>query len=264
MSSYSCVVPVEWERLWGELVPAWLSLLAGEIDPAAFRARYLPSGVEAAEWVDPDERYLASAEYLALFAQRPLSPPYEAENLHPRLDDSESPKAWLINDDEYLLLDAIAQSAVVDLSGEDRFAGTLYSTWKQHWGSRQVAGTKNFFHFLDCAYESSWKRDAHCYACTRRPGTASPRLFELFEALFLFRRALPGAVVACHPPSWPAHDSFCLAGYLAPGEVRQLAVELDAWDAPGAAQDEGFLLFVDRVRRSAESDRGLLTLHAAM
>lgn len=264
MSSYSCVVPVEWERLWGDLVPAWLSLLAGEIEPAQFRARYLPAGVQPEGLIDPHERYHASPEYLALFARHALSPPYTAQDVRAGLGRGDSAQQRLPNNDEYLLLDAISQSVVVDLPGEDRFAGTAFSIWEEHWGSRQVAGTKNFFHFLRCAYELTWERERQYYACARRPDAASPRLFELFEALLLFQRVLPGAIVARCPPSWPAHDSLRLGGYLDPDEVRQLAAELDAWNAPEAVQDEWFWMFVDRVRRSAEADCGLLTLHAAM
>lgn len=264
MSSYNCVVPVDWARLWDELVPAWLSLLAGEIGPAEFRARYLPAGEEDEAWIDPREHYHAAPEYLAVFARRPLSPPYAAQDLRVRLGGDGFPEPWRLHNDEYLLLDAIGQSATVDLPGEDRFADTVYSLWKQHWGSRQVAGSKNLFHFVYCVYEWSWQRERGYYACARRPGAAPPRLFEFFEDLFLFRRALPGAIIAECPPSWPAHENFCVAGYLAPDETRRLLVELEAWEAPQQAQDEWLALFVDRVRRCADAGHGLLTLHGGL
>lgn len=217
MSSYICVMPVDWQRLWNQLVPAWLDLLAARIEPAAFRARWLPHGSE-----DPA--------------------PIEA--------------------DEFLLLDAIHQSIAVDLPGQDRFAGDPQGVSRYHGGCKQVAGTKNLFPFVRAAYDWDWKPEQRLYSCVRRSGLGHARLFELLEALLLYRRTLPGDSIVAEAPSWPGHDGLSYAGYLAPAEVAELSLELKRWRTADTEGDLLFELFADRVSRSADAGCGLLSIQA--
>ncbi|QQP96952.1 hypothetical protein [Lysobacter enzymogenes] len=262
MSSYNCVMPVDWRRLWGELVPAWLELLAGRIGSMAFRARYLPHGSEYPEPIDPQESYGVPARYLALFAQRPLSPPYVSEEL--RASWGREPMRWQLPAEvsEFLLLDAIRQSAAVDLPGEDRYASDIHAVSTYHGGRKQVAGVKNLFPFVRSAYELDWQREKTLYECVRRPGAGRERLFELLEDLLLYRRTLPGDHIALQSPSWPAHDYLSYAGYLAPAEVAELDLELQGWQSADNEGDLSLALFADRVGRSADAGYGLLTIHA--
>ena len=49
MSSCDCVLPIDWERLWGDLVPSWLDLLAGRLTTQEFYVRRVPLGDEILE-----------------------------------------------------------------------------------------------------------------------------------------------------------------------------------------------------------------------
>lgn len=262
MSSYNCVMPVDWQRLWSQLVPAWLDLLAARIEPAAFRARWLPHGSEDPAPIEADGSYRVPDWYLALFAQRPLSPPYASDALQ-ALPGAE-PWRWPAPSeaDEFLLLDAIHQSIAVDLPGQDRFAGDPHGVSRYHGGCKQVAGTKNLFPFVRGAYDVDWKPEQWLYSCVRRPGLGHARLFELLEALLFYRRTLPGDSIVAHAPSWPGGDGLSYAGYLAPAEVAELSLELKRWRTADTEGDLLFELFADRVSRSADAGCGLLAIHA--
>lgn len=257
MSSYNCVMPVDWQRLWDELVPAWLELLAGRIEPAAFRALYLPHGSEYPELIQPVESYIVPARYLALFAQRPLSPPYASEELLALWGGEPMP----YETDGFLLLDAIRQSVAVDLPGEDRYDDDWRAVSTYRGGRKQVAGAKNLFPFVAIAYELDWKPEQHLYRCARRPGAVSDRLFELLEALLFYRRTLPGDGIVRQSPSWPGYDDLSYGGYLAPAEVAELNLELKGWQVADIDGGLSFDLFADRVSRSADAGCGLLTIH---
>ena len=259
MSSYSCVVPVDWHLLWEDVIPAWLSLLAGSITPSEFYARYLPAGDMYGDLLEDD--YAAPARYLSLFPA-PLHPPYSRAKLH---EDAEYPKYCEAPDSiAYLLEEAIKQSAAVNLTGDDPYAGDYYASTDARFTARQVAGTKNRYAFLETAFEVNWCPETSHYSYSRRKDGTSAQLQELFESLFLYQRVIPGVWSPSESPIWPGYDDLSFAGYLSPGEVARLWDEMSRWESHTAVEDELFPLFTDRVKRAAESDYGLLTIHAGL
>jgi hypothetical protein len=261
MSSYSCVLPVDWDLLWERVLPAWLSVLSGSVEPREFYTKYVPAGDEYGDLLE--ERYSAPVEYLSLFTEC-LHPPYLRVNLH----NSGKCSAFLQFADStacpYLLEVAIKQTAAVNLPGSDPYSDDYFACINHHSGRRLVAGTKNVYHFLESAFEVDWRPQNHHYAYSRRRQGASPELQELFESLFLYQRSLPGAWFPPQSPTWPGYDDLSFSGYLSPAEVKSLRDELAFWGKPSPAQDALFQLFTDRVRRAGDSGFGLLTIHAGL
>ncbi|MGW8394799.1 hypothetical protein [Pseudoduganella sp. HUAS MS19] len=259
MSSYSCVIPVDWRLLWEDVIPAWLSLLAGSMTPAEFYARYLPAGDMYGDLFD--DRYAAPAEYLSLFPA-PLCPPYSRAKFHEYPEYSgycEAPDS-----SSYMLEEAIKQSAAVTLMGYDPYAGDYCASTDARFMARQVAGTKNQYTFLETAFEVNWCQETSHYSYTRREKGTSAQLQELFELLFLYQRLIPGVWSPSESPMWPGYDDLSFAGYLSPGEVTRLWDELTRWESRGVVEDELFPLFSDRVKRASESGCGLLTIYAGL
>lgn len=261
MSSYSCVVPIDWPLLWDEIVPAWLSVLSGSLEASAFYASYVPAGDEYGDLLS--ESYAAPRDYLSLFTT-PLHPPYFDTELritgkcaafHRVADSTASP---------YLLEAAIKQTATVNLTGLDPYDGNYYASTNDPSGTKQVAGTKNRYPFLEGAFEIVWQPQMHHYTYSRRHQGATARLQELLESLFLYLHVIPGTWFPSSPTTWPGYDDLSFAGYLSPSEVKVLQEELALWEVPDLETDMTFLVFIDRVRRAAESDLGLLTIHAGL
>jgi hypothetical protein len=261
MSSYSCVIPVNWSLLWVEVIPAWLAVLAGSVDASAFYARYVPAGDVYGDLLS--ESYAAPRDYLSLFTT-PLHPPYfdvelrftgKCAEFHRVADSTASP---------HLLEAAIKQTAGVNMSGLDPYAGLHYASTNDAYGAIQVAGTKNRYPFLEGAFEVMWQQQMHHYTYSRRQQGATSRLQGLLESLFLYLRVIPGTWFPSSPNTWPGYDDLSFAGYLSPSEVKVLLEELVLWEVPHLETDLTFLLFVDRVRRASESGLGLLTIHAGL
>lgn len=257
MSSYSCVVPVNWNVLWEQVLPAWLSVLSGSLAASEFYARYVPGGDEFGGFLE--ENYSASFEDLSQFTA-PLQPPYLRANLH----DSGKCSTFLQPDFPYLLEAAIKQTAAVNLPGSDPFAGNYFASFDTPSGRMQVAGTKNSYSFLESAFEENWKPRDSLYTYSRRQNGGSVQLQELLEALFLYQCVIPGTWFPSQSPAWPGYDDLSFAGYLSPTQVKSLKDQLAIWEVPSLVHDDEFLLFSDRVKRSAESNCGLLTIHAGL
>lgn len=259
MSSYSCVIPVNWTLLWEDVIPAWLSLLAGSLTPEEFYARYVPAGDEYGDLLEDD--FVAPAKYLARFPT-PLHPPYASAKLREFAECFEYrsvPDAA-----SYLLEAAIKQSAAVNLLGDDPYAGNYYANTDDRSGKKQVAGTKNLYSFLGAAFEVKWCPETRQYSYSRKEGTRA-RLQELFESLFLYQQVIPGVWFPSESPIWPGYDDLSFAGYLSPSQVVQLNEELGRWECDIVEDEyELYSLFANRVRRAAESGYGLLTIHEGL
>jgi hypothetical protein len=259
MSSYSSVVPVDWIRLWNDVLPAWLSVLSGSMDPSLFYAKYVPEGDPYGDLLD--ERYIAPPDYLSLFG-KPLSPPYSRHALH----DSGKCADFLATADlsasPYLLTAAIEQTAAVKLSEDDPHASNFFASIRTPSDLKQAAGTKNLYAFLEAAFDVRWNAPKHHFNYSRRQDSgSSAQLHELLEALFLYQCGLPGAWFPLESPTWPGYDDLSFAGYLSPIQVEHLRDELAAWDAAPHANPL-FALFLERVQRSSDSGLGLITIHA--
>jgi hypothetical protein len=259
MSSYSCVIPVDWRLLWEGVIPAWLAVLAGSMTPAEFYARYVPAGDIYGDLLEDD--YVAPARYLSLFPA-PLHPPYSRAKLHECPDYSEYCQA--ADSISYLLEEAIKQSAAVNLMGEDPYAGNYYASTDARFVKIQVAGTKNQYSFLESAFEVNGCPGKSHYNYSRRKDGTSTQLQELFESLFLYQRIIPGVWSPSESPVWTAHDDLSFAGYLSPGETVRLWGELKRWESRTGIEDELFPIFTDRVKRAADAGYGLLTIHAGL
>jgi hypothetical protein len=259
MSSYSCVLPVDWQLLWEDVLPAWLSLLAGAITPAEFYARYVPAGDMYGDLLE--DHFVAPAKYLSLFAA-PLHPPYSRAKFHEYSGYSEYCHAP--DSISYLLAEAIKQSAAVNLKGSDPFAGSYYASTDVHFVKKQVAGTKNQYAFLETAFHVNWCPETSHYRYSRREEGTSNQLQQLFESLFLYQQIIPGVWSPSESPIWPGYDDLSFAGYLSPGEVMRLCDELDRWESRALVECDAYPLFADRVKRAADSGYGLLTIHAGL
>ena len=261
MSSYSCVIPVNWSILWGAVIPAWLSVLSGSLEASAFYAKNVPSEDEYGDLLNAS--YAAPSDYLSLFAT-PLHPPYFDVELQRTGKCAEFRLVADSTASPYLLEAAIKQTAAVDLAGLDPYAHLHGASTTGFFGAKQVAGTKNRYSFLEGAFEVLWQPQMHHYHYSRRHEGTTIRLQELFESLFLYLRVIPGTWFPASPATWPGYDDLSFAGYLSPSEVKVIQEELTLWKTPDLAEDVTFMLFKDRVRRAAESGLGLLTIHAGL
>ncbi|HZS05794.1 MAG TPA: hypothetical protein VFD58_13225 [Blastocatellia bacterium] len=171
-----------------------------------------------------------------------------------------------------LLFDAIRHSAGEELPGEDPFEKQPWNGFysRSHYEPFiQVAGTKSRFHWINELFEETgWHQkydESQSYYSFRSNGAADDSLLALISKLFLAERTLPGVWMFGPPLSWPACDDIALQGYLAPGEVKELADRIDHLEFLVRQQDdELFPLFADRVRRSVASGQGLVTMHGAL
>ncbi|WP_457329554.1 hypothetical protein [Rhizobacter sp. P5_C2] len=256
MSSYSCVVPLDWQALWERVLPAWLAVRAGAMPAGEFYAKYVPAGDAYGDLLTDD--FSAPADHLALF-NSPLQPPY----LRIDLRDSSQRTGFLKVADSgvYLLAAAITQTAVVNLPGNDPFADDVFGGLRDPSGLKQVAGTKNRYAFLEAAFDVRWEPQRLSYYAYSRREEAPPRLQELLESLFLYERVLPGCWFAPQSPAWPGFDDLSFAGYLSPVEVIALRDQLTSWEGASVVEDPLFPIFADRVNRAAMHELGLLTVH---
>lgn len=258
MSSYSCVIPIDWHMLWSQVLPAWLAVRSGVMPAEEFYERYVPAGDQYGDLLEDD--FGMPVEQLVVFSA-PLHPPYL------RIDAAGS--GWRsgfckgADSGVYLLDAAIKQTAAVSLPGSDPFADCIFASLDDLSGPKQVAGTKNLYRFLEAAFDVRWLPQQGYYAYSRRE-ESSARLQELLESLFLYERALPGCWIADQSPAWPGFDDLSFAGYLSPSEVKVLCDELTSWERDVASDDPQFLIFLDRVRRAAMLELGLLTVHAGL
>lgn len=259
MSSYSCVVPLDWQALWERVLPAWLALRAGTMPAGEFYAKYVPAGDPYGDLLTDD--FSAPVDHLSLF-NAPLQPPY----LRIDVRDSSQRTGFLKVADSgvYLLAAAITQTAVVNLPGNDPFEDDMFGSLRDPSGRKQVAGTKNLYAFLEAAFNVRWQPQQASYIAYSRSEKSPLRLQELLEALFLYERVLPGCWLADQSPTWPAFDDLSFAGYLSPIEVMALEEQLTSWEGDCLVEDPLFSIFVDRVHRAAMHELGLLTVHAGL
>lgn len=262
MSCCSCVVPVDWDILWGRVVPGWLDVLSGVTTQREFYDEFVPLGNEDAQYIMGLDQPLRTPEgYLSLF-KHASDEPVLASAVAGTLAYADFAKSVDCFDSTFLLSLAIKHSAAVDLPGPDAFADDL---WLAHLTEPrvQVVGTKNDFKFLEIHFEQEWKERDGNYRYRRKAGR-DPAFQQLLEFLFLYVRAFPGSWIHAPSSCWPGSDDYSIAGYLSPAEVRALSQAIRGWtenDNDGWNPAE---LFVDRVVRAAESQLGLITLHAGL
>jgi len=262
MSSYSCVIPVDWALLWEDVIPAWLSLLAGSITPHEFYARYVPAGEEYGELL-LDEGYAESANFLSLFPV-PLRPPFSRDKLHEISECLRIPHDINSVSCLAMLAAAIKQSAAINPVPDDPYVGDYFAFTEDRSGKKLAAGTKNLYSFLETAFEVCYNSETHLYHYFRRTEGTSNQLHTLFESLFLYQRVIPGTWFPSDSPIWPGFDDESFAGYLSPREVALLWNELVHWESRTLVEDCLYPLFADRVKRAAEAGYGLLTIHAGL
>lgn len=260
MSSSNCVVPVDWDVLWGRVVPGWMDVLAGGRTVRQFYGEFMPLADEYQEYIQFDEPFRAPGSYLSLF-------PRASDGLVRANDVACSPayaefeKAVDTWQATFLVCLAIKHTAAVDLPGTDAFADDC---WLAHLTKPpiQVAGTKNSFDFLEALFESEWRQQEHRYRHSRKPG-CDAAVQELLESLFLYVRAFPGTCIHVPSSSWPATNEDSIAGFLNPAEVRALSYVVNDWPL---TEESSVVpaLFRDRVVRAAENKLGLITLYDAL
>ena len=221
MSSYSCVLPIDWDRLRGEVLPSWLSLLAGATTAADFYAKHIQLGDEFIQDMCLHDSYRAPLDYLAIFTDvSPLG--WETASIIESPAYNEFTQRADLTCSDCLLEAAIKQSSAVQLPGIDRFEKDPYNGYYSRLMGKphvQVAGTKNLYHFLNGMFTFDWHPLSHLYRVSRKRGPTSA-MFALLESLFLGVRALPGVSLAAEVPSWSATDDLSFAGYLAPEGSR--------------------------------------------
>jgi hypothetical protein len=266
MSSYSCVLPIEWGHFWREVMVSWLDLLSGCTTPLDFYTKHVPLGDESVEYVCLDISYRAPSNYLALFTDGHQRG-WETTPISGSLAYREFAKSVDLFSTAILLEAAVKQSCSVELPGPDPFAnephGGFYSrlTDKPH---IQVAGTKNCYHFLRGIFTFDWHPSDHLYRLIPKNGM-SHSVLALIESLFLGTPALPGIWLPSQIPSWPGFDDLTFAGYLAPNEVQALSEIIEDFNTVADEEDDDlFPLLVDRVQRAAGSELGLITLHGGL
>src|SRR5581483_189003 len=67
MSAYSCVLPVDWDRLWDGVIAAWLDVLAGRMTVRDFYVTQIPLGDGLVEELLRLEAFPAVPEYAEAF-----------------------------------------------------------------------------------------------------------------------------------------------------------------------------------------------------
>lgn len=263
MSSYEAVVPVSWSRLTEVILPAWTDVLAHRRTMASFSDEFAPGYREKrcrnepfSSWTVP-VAYLADVQWMSGMHFLP------ADNLRRSALHAAIEPRWLPEETMSLVGRAIIMSAS-ELAGSDAFDDTDHHRFYGRLHApphTQVAGTKNKYFFLDAFFVVTWNPERRFYAYTPR-SFVDGELIALWQALFLSTRTLPGLVVWADHGTWPASDDQSVQGILTPKEVQQLAAHLDRIDPRGlAGRDDLYPLFLDRVRRSAEQGKGLITLH---
>src|SRR5262249_10178241 len=126
MSSYSCVLPIDWDRLWGEVLPSWLSLLAGATAAAEFYAKHIQLGDEFIKDMCLDDSYRAPSDYLAIFTDVPRLG-WETASIIASPAYKEFAQRTDLTCADCLLAAAIKQSSAVQLPGIDRFEKDPYN-----------------------------------------------------------------------------------------------------------------------------------------
>ena len=265
MSSYSCVVPVDWHMVDSVILPAWTALFHGTLTRDGFIADFLSNISQASftHWTEPwtslPPAYLADIGWNDhrhhLDANRLRRSP-----LHAQLGSiSGQASAMMITALKYRASAPLPLPAATD----DQYYGRLHDH-----PTISVAGFKNTFTPLDRLYHATYEPGSHwnSYAYRRRDD-APPVVCALLERLMLACRSFPGMVVLNDGQRWPGCNGELLQGYLMPLEVAMLARHLERivpeayserWPSAHSA------LFADRVARAAEFGYGLVTLHDAL
>jgi hypothetical protein len=265
MSSYDCVLPVNWARLWEDVIPSWCETLTGRKTFESFCRELIPKGSKFHKLGIRYNHIFTPEGYLEDIGWSPANGELRSKGMM----KSKLYKEYFSHTEAYLgidfLFDAIKQTASEELPGEDLFAQQpadgFYSRLHEE-PFVQVAGTKSGFHWMNALFEETGYNSREAY-CSYRPNEiVESVLSNLISLLFLAERTLPGVWVFGPPLSWPACDDTSLQGYLAPGEVEKLADRLGRLEILTREQDdELFPLFADRVKRAADAGLGLITMH---
>ena len=273
MSSYSCVVPVNWTKLTQKLIPAWCDLLEHRVTPRQFTEKHIPRQGEALRlWVTEFDRQCADipATYLHEIGWRRGEQIFLADLVRQSSIHAALSKESMIATTTALLCAAIKQNASVMLSGEDPFEqDQFFSYYGRVASGLQVAGTKNQFHFLEGGFSVNWLGDERQWKSSeyqyQEKGTISQGISELLSSLFLAKRTLPAMETCEAEDRWPGTDDETIQGYLTPGEVTSLSdCLIDIASLKEASDDKLFQLFSNRVQRTSRERFGLVTLHAGL
>lgn len=274
MSHYDCVLPVDFERLSLEVMPAWLDFIAGEREPRVFANEFAPWQVGVGDLEDywPEDPWQEAFDlppaYIEWFRNHEMTQ-WKTDAIRADLSGLLTDKSlpWCADD---LLMLAIKQSSAIELPGFNQFepSGIEPFTWMRFYGRLhdppfvQVVGTKNRFHFLEELYVFKWENPQPFYSCVRKE-VVSAETYGLLERLFLSVRAFPGANLNAKPLTWNCGDDGSLMGFLTPDETQNLAEripELDAVLTHLKYKPFAFALFTDRLERAARCGAGLVTL----
>jgi hypothetical protein len=300
MGDYHAVVPTDWNALTRTILPAWCEALSGRSPVRPFARRFAPGmaawldevwpaldAITAENEISKDqpaaigepfditwERWRRrSGDYLADIGWMGPTHVLTAAALHRSREHQRMEQLDAATLGVWFLMEAIRRHGAVELAGEDAdgldrsdgyYARLHANSWSEG-ACVKVAGTKNRYRFLDAAFKFDWDgAQGYAYRCEPLMD-GSPSLVDHLAALFLSVRAFPGTSQLTPPMTWPAVSDAALVGYLAPGEVRELAAHL-AWlgGTPAAIDDHLFPLFADRVQRSAAAGLALVTFYSGL
>ena len=268
MSSYDCIIPVSWLQLTETILSEWCRVLTRSRDVEDFCRAFAPDYTDffdpttAPAWQSIPDNYLADISWSSTVQT------FAADNLRQSQLHQALQQTTIAEDTTSILCSAVRHRAGVELPGQDPFNDTAFYRYygRLHTAPYlQVAGTKSQYHFLEGLFTVTYDRQRSLYTYQHHHAV-EVQLVHLIQVLFLSRRAFPGMLILPENDTWPAYDDSRLQGYLRPDEVRQLAGYLDviAMSYTHNAEDDLFPLFADRVRRAADAELGLITLHSEL
>lgn len=271
MSSYDCVLPIDFNCFENVLLPGALRVLAGELNIRDFVAAYIPKPNE--DYIDEyclSRSYVCVPAYVNLF-RSPIES-WSVKNIASTSAYSEhvdcvtaaaNRSEWILSCWDMIFTFAVQQRCAIDVMSNINDTHNGAYTHLDNFSEVSVAGAKNGWRFLHELYDFEWLSEKHVYQYRRRR-SAPDELFDLLENLFLGMRCLPALFPAQLPPSWPAYDNISFQGYLFPQEVRALAAYIPEMREAAKSDDELFPVFADIVQRSADCGAGLITIQSGL
>jgi hypothetical protein len=265
MSSYDCILPIDWNKFRNKLVPLWLDVLKGNFTWQHFLE--LTSTQIDSEIFQEADSLTAPTGYLDEIGWKEEIHVFHASGLRTSLLH----RNYIGGDRgfwaEQYFYSATKQFAGANLAGADPYKHSPYDGYYSSLHCKpfiQVAGTKNGYRFMEGLFDIEWNEPLHVYKHHAKLGV-DHTLISLLTSLFLSERSVPGINVLQVESAWPAFDDPILQGYLTPKETECLAQLIERLQSFESVQkDDLFPLFKDRVTRAAEKQLGLLTLQASL
>jgi hypothetical protein len=162
MSSYDCVLPVDWTQLTQVILPEWTRVLRSTVTIEGFCLAFCPEELPYFNTGLPDydarnEQEWASIprEYLSEIGWSASQPIFSADTLRTSVIHQSCIQPGIAWDAMYTLCKAILNHAGVLLPGPDRFTDTpLHRNYGRLSAPPflQIAGTKNGHSFLNTLY----------------------------------------------------------------------------------------------------------------